>query len=731
MDATLTIVSPATVRALIAHIILGSERDEPALGSIQLQPHQASVLARLTSSLREAGGALLCDEVGMGKTFVALAVARQFEHRLVVAPAGLERMWRDALARAEVTAEFTTYERLSRNDPSWSSYDLLILDEAHHARNPTSRRYQRIACLARGARILMLTATPVHNRRADLIALLSLFLGSRAKDLSEAEFAACVVRRERDTERLAGLPLVTPVVTLDVPDDPTLVTELMNLPPPLPARDAGTAGALIARGLIHQWASSEAALGSAVRRRLARATALTAALQAGRYPSSEELEAWTYADGAIQLGFADLLAPSTPDAGELLDSIAAHAGALDKLLTRCRTTSLVDEARAARLQEICDENPNAKIVAFAQYSATISELYRRLVRKARVAMLTASGAQVAGGKLSRQDAIERFAPHANHSRIPSRAETIDVLLATDLLSEGVNLQDAEIVVHLDFPWTAARLEQRVGRVARMGSRHPNVRVFQLRPPASAEEVLRGHLLINRKWELARKLVGANLTPISRIDPVDRSISSIPSRTERLRTVLSGWRGTAPSQTGDPKIFAAAVSASENGFIAAGHAGRVPVLLCCSGHRISTDLEAQITACGLAQGRPVDLQRFQYTHVCSAIEQWADWNSASESAGAAVTPPSRRKRLLNRIDAALQNAPPHVRAARAGVAARAREIATATHGAALEQELEEFTDLALPDDDWLNALGNLATPRRDTAHNASGGFQLRALLVLRR
>ena len=46
-----------------------------------------------------------------------------------------------------------------------------------------------------------------------------------------------------------------------------------------------------------------------------------------------------------------------------------------------------------------------------------------------------------------------------------------LLLTTDLASEGVNLQDASVVVHLDLPWTAARLEQRVGRVARLASAH--------------------------------------------------------------------------------------------------------------------------------------------------------------------------------------------------------------------------------------------------------------------
>src|SRR5437762_7053666 len=113
-------------------------------------------------------------------------------------------------------------------------------------------------------------------------------------------------------------------------------------------------------------------------------------------------------------------------------------------------------------------------------------LFRRLARSGKVAMLTSPGARVAGGPLTRTEAITRFAPGATGSRNPTPAEAIDLLLTTDLISEGVNLQDADTVIHLDIPWTAARMEQRVGRVARLGSRHAEVRVHAIRPPLSAQ-----------------------------------------------------------------------------------------------------------------------------------------------------------------------------------------------------------------------------------------------------
>src|ERR1019366_7091035 len=68
-------------------------------------------------------------------------------------------------------------------------------------------------------------------------------------------------------------------------------------------------------------------------------------------------------------------------------------------------------------------------------------------------------------------------------------DAVSLVIATDLLSEGVNLQGAGVVVHLDIPWTPAGLEQRVGRAARLGSARTRVHVYGIAPPRSAERVL--------------------------------------------------------------------------------------------------------------------------------------------------------------------------------------------------------------------------------------------------
>ena len=87
--------SAGEVRARIASTLLRASASNVRIGSITLHPHQRSAVERLDTAIDQLGGALLCDDVGMGKTYVALAVARRFTNPLIVAPAALIDMWKD------------------------------------------------------------------------------------------------------------------------------------------------------------------------------------------------------------------------------------------------------------------------------------------------------------------------------------------------------------------------------------------------------------------------------------------------------------------------------------------------------------------------------------------------------------------------------------------------------------------------------------------------------------
>jgi hypothetical protein len=695
-----------------------------------------SAVSRLCDAIAQFRGALLCDEVGMGKTYVGLAVAARFGRCAVVAPAALMSMWRHALTATGVAADLVSFESLSRTRGSargprinGDHFNIVVVDEAHHARNPATNRYFALSALVRGARVLLLTATPVHNRRSDLVALLSLFLGARAQRLTASELSLCVVRREqRHIEPASLIPAVVGPISHSVPDRRGFVERVLRLPAPIPVRDGGVADILIARSLVHQWASSDAAFREALKRRIARATALCASLECGRYPSGTDLESWVYGDGALQLGFSELLAPAISDNLELLAAVRAHLRGLEEIRSEFGSGS-IDDQRATVVGEIVATHPGAAIVAFAQYSETVSMLFRRLSRTTRAALLTSHGARVAGGALQRDEAIHRFAPVANHRPPPPPAEKIDLLLTTDLLSEGVNLQDASVVVHLDVPWTVARMEQRVGRVARIGSRHERVHVHLLRPPPSAAEALDADEILSRKWRIAHLAVGTSAAnPMHSRTEVDRARGeSLSARTELLRSTLTSWLAADAEKTSD--CLLAAVHSPGPGFVAAVQLAGAARLLVADGDSVSDDIDAQLAICLQASDSELEVDLPKAEGVVAAVVDWCMRESAAIAAGITSSSAMLRKQITARIDLTIQTALPHERARRSLLAARARRVATTQQCAAVERDLQALAHSPLGPDEWLEAVASVGAPDAQAGGSDHPSDRCRLLAVL--
>ena len=170
----------AAVAALGARALLDLGAVAPRAWPPWLAPHQIPAAERLLAMLRRYGGALLADAVGLGKSYVALAVALALDEPFaLVVPAVLVHQWRSLLARHQADASIMTHESLSVGTvrPSAGpSVRLFVVDEAHRFRNPDTNRYRALAKLVVGARALLVTATPVHNRVADLFHLFRLFL---------------------------------------------------------------------------------------------------------------------------------------------------------------------------------------------------------------------------------------------------------------------------------------------------------------------------------------------------------------------------------------------------------------------------------------------------------------------------------------------------------------------------------------------------------------------------
>ena len=118
------------------------------------------------------------------------------------------------------------------------------------------------------------------------------------------------------------------------------------------------------------------------------------------------------------------------------------------------------------------QNHDQKVLIFTQYRGTADYVYRTLRNNPDSPLTAANSAVVKGGDENKQDIIQRFAPQASgyqSTLAESDENELQYVVATDTLSEGVNLQDVSVAVNYDLPWNPMRIVQRVGRIDRIGS----------------------------------------------------------------------------------------------------------------------------------------------------------------------------------------------------------------------------------------------------------------------
>ena len=684
------------------------------LGDITLLPHQRDAVARIHTALRLHHGALLADDVGLGKTYSALAVAGAYQQVHVIAPAALQPMWRTAIAHAQLPhVRLHSVHGFSRRDGDVGVAEgsdttpqvlrertplrtLVIIDEAHYLRTRRTARYIAVARFVAGRDTLLLSATPLHNRASELRNLLALFLGSRADLLSDAMLSQVVIRRSnRSTTTSADTPaLQRPRVEhhapLQIPHDRSTLTHILALPAPLPAHDGAVAGALIRLGLLRAWCSSDAALMHALRQRRLRGDALLQALRAGRHPTQSELRSWLVGDHEVQLAFPELMAAHEVESAPLIERLEAHLEALARLSDHHAQTAEGDRARADALRALLHAHPDTPIIAFSQFTHTIGALHRALSDIAGVGLLSSNHARIASGRISRSDALARFAPIAQERPPPPAHQAIRLLLSTDLLAEGVNLQDAGVVVHLDLPWTAALREQRVGRCARIGSPHAVVHVYGFAPHPDGDRALR---LLRR---LARKAALSN-----------RFVGGAESAT-RLRARLHRWAMLVEaSGTSRTLMVGAMHCGSTAAWIAlVEHRGH-PHLLCASPHRtdggrrvVSARERALLrvvtiadAACGVGDPSRVTLQamvRLALRDIC----RWHARRQARDDAGPPdhALPPSAQ-RAASVLAQRVQRCGPIERVALRGVIADAQLVVRRARGSEADDALARWCTFA--------------------------------------
>lgn len=395
--------------------------------------------------IKQFGGrAMLSDEVGLGKTIEAAIICKEYLARgqikslLVLTPATLVSQWQMELESKFAIATITTDERDSSPEEFWHlndrivasintakhkshfphvtarDWDLVIVDEAHHLKNRRTLNWKLVNAIKKRF-ILMLTATPVQNNLIELFNLLTLLKPGLLN--TEAQFKQEYVGSSNGR----------------VPKNPEKLRQLMR--------------EVMVRNTR-----------SVVDVKLPKRFASTITVQ----PQATELELYAainqylrqHPGGIDKLTRNNLLMRSGSSPIALADTLKGLQARFDHdelafLLKRAK--SLKNCEKAKQLGDLLKKS-SQKTLVFINYKATMSYLSKYL-DKHNIPHTCFRGSMSLKAK---DAAIDTF------------RESVNVMLASETGGEGRNLQFANTIINYDLPWNPMKIEQRIGRLHRIG-----------------------------------------------------------------------------------------------------------------------------------------------------------------------------------------------------------------------------------------------------------------------
>lgn len=443
--------------------------------------------------LRQLGGrALLADEVGLGKTIEAGLIIAEYLARgmvqsmLVLTPASLVSQWQSELSDKFNIATITTDNRDPQQpiDEFWTNnpriiaslntaksakhyphvtsrtWDLVVVDEAHHLKNRTTLNWKLVNALNKRF-ILMLTATPVQNSLIELFNLLTLLKPGLLQ--TEAAFKKEYVdsrngRVPKNPEKLRSLMREVMVRN---------TRALVDVK--LPKRFATTITVTPADGEEKLYQDLSEYLRS----------------------SEEKLD---------RLSRTNLLMRAGSSPGALADSLKQLTKRLpdEELKSLARRAAQVKQVEKAKVLVEMLSKSSQKTLVFTTHKATSAYLAQTL-QAANIPFAEFTG----GMSLKQKDeAIAAF------------RDNVSVLLASETGGEGRNIQFANAIVNYDLPWNPMKIEQRIGRIHRIGQTQ-DVFIFNFCLKGSIEEyILR---ILHDKINMFELVVGEIETILGNVD----------------------------------------------------------------------------------------------------------------------------------------------------------------------------------------------------------------------
>lgn len=440
----------------------------------QLSPYPHQLQAAKTVIETMNGKAILADEVGLGKTIEAGLILKEYMIRdlvkkaLILVPASLVSQWAYELNHkfyipAVVQRKSYVWEQCdiiiasidtAKRQPHYDlimkqEYDLIIIDEAHKLKNPKTKNYQFIKQLKKKF-CLLLTATPVQNRLDEIFNLVSLLKPGHLGDLAsfEEEFRQSK-RTPKNEEKLKAL--MNKVMVRNRREETGIEWTKR-----------------IVQTIEITFSEAERNFYEAITSLKGDANHFSLLTLQREICSSKEAAFMTLknmSDKANEQGFDTSL----------------HQQLMGQL-AQIETNSKAEKALEL-VQKIDD-----KVIIFTEYRAT--QLYLQWYLKQHgITSVPFRG----GFKRGKKDWMRQLFE-----------QNAQVLIATEAGGEGINLQFCSHIINYDLPWNPMRIEQRIGRVHRLGQKE-DVRVYNFAIKDTVEE----HILklLYEKIALFESVVG--------------------------------------------------------------------------------------------------------------------------------------------------------------------------------------------------------------------------------
>jgi superfamily II DNA or RNA helicase len=582
--------------------------------------------------LRRHGGFFLADVVGLGKTVVAILIAKKYfytngypahnSRTLIVVPPALKVNWEETIEQFGLPNYRIVHNGSLHKIANPENYDLVIVDEAHKFRNDTAEGHRQLQALCktptrrilpdgRRARkaVILVSATPLNNRPEDIRNLVYLFQDARDSSLSISNLNAFFAKRIDEYRRARKLkdmndmqaavsdiygrirehviaPLTVRRTRTDLRENRQYLEDLARqgitfpetakprkvlyqLNPGLellydqtmqwlahpergltynryravqylvPGKKLKYANAdmlslqlakIMRTLLVKRLDSSFHAFRASLTRFQQANEAMVRMFEANRVVIAPNLNVNEYilderedellelvaemrdSDPTIEVCAADDFQPGFYDGlkhdQEVLETLVKSWAEVDE-------DPKLNEFLARLSRELLDKsiNPEGKLVVFSESWETSHYLWEQLCRHGFERTLCV---HAANRKQLRPQITANFDANIEASK---QADDYDILISTEVLSEGVNLHRANVIVNYDTPWNSTRLMQRLGRINRIGSVAPKVYNYVFYPTAKVDNDIELHKRAIMKLQAFHSALGEDSQIYSQAEEV--------------------------------------------------------------------------------------------------------------------------------------------------------------------------------------------------------------------